>query len=281
MRAAEPPDITEDIAFDYLLNEIDDLLFRFCVMIAPTVTFNTHSRDKDTTEIYGRKNINADDKNEIRKETLIIVRMAKIAERFCRFGIPWVIGAPASDGPSPFDVPEIKKLLTFKGLYATKIEHARLLGNLDFSTAGGRADANIENYFLSAWRENSSKSGDDWAFPILRLMSEKNLPVSPPLDEPAELQDTPLVQRISFTSKLRGEQMNAKEVKQDEDRRSLCGLRNTSAAVSRAQHHRPHGVEFRRPRRALSTFWESSLADVFSVARRSQRCDWPVFSTFA
>ena len=48
-----------------------------------------------------------------------------------------------------------------------------------------------------------------------------------------------------------------------------------------AQHHRPHGVEFRRPRRALSTFWESSLADVFSVARRSQRCDWPVFSTFA
>ena len=48
-----------------------------------------------------------------------------------------------------------------------------------------------------------------------------------------------------------------------------------------AQHHRPHGVEFRRPRRALSTFWASSLADVFSVARRSQRCDWPVFSTFA
>ena len=48
-----------------------------------------------------------------------------------------------------------------------------------------------------------------------------------------------------------------------------------------AQHHRPHGVELRRPRRALSTFWESSLADVFSVARRSQRCDWPVFSTFA
>ena len=224
MRAAEPPDITEDIAFDYLLNEIDDLLFRFCVMIAPTVTFNTHSRDKDTTEIYGRKNINADDKNEIRKETLIIVRM----------GIPWMIGAPASDGPSPFDVPEIKKLLTFKGVYATKIEHARLLGNIDFSTAGGRAD---ENYFLSAWRENSSKSGDDWAFPILRLMSEKNLPVSPPLDEPAEFQDTPPVQRISFTTKLRGEQMNAKEVKQDEDRRSLCGLRNTSEAVSRLPGH--------------------------------------------
>ena len=48
-----------------------------------------------------------------------------------------------------------------------------------------------------------------------------------------------------------------------------------------AQHHRPRGVESRRPRRALSTSWESSFADVSSVARRSQRCDWPVFSTFA
>ena len=48
-----------------------------------------------------------------------------------------------------------------------------------------------------------------------------------------------------------------------------------------AQHHRPRGVESRRPRRALSTSWESSFADVCSVARRSQRCDWPVFSTFA
>ena len=75
-------------------------------------------------------------------------------------------------------------------------------------------------------------------------MSEKNLPVSPPLDEPAELQDTPLVQRISFTTKLRGEQMNAKEVKQDEDRRSLCGLRNTFEAVSRLPGHLKLGSIF-------------------------------------
>ena len=173
----------------------------------------------------------------VRKSNLFIIRMTKIAEKFCRLNLPWAIGAPTVDGPSIFDMPEVRKLLSLNGVISVRIGLASWLGNLDFNCAGDRVDENIVNYSRSARCRFSSKFWDHWAFPILRTLAGKISPSCPVKQEPTEPPMSSVVQHMSSTDKLRGQRVNAKEAKQDEDRRSLCGLRNTSEVISRLSGH--------------------------------------------
>ena len=81
-----------------------------------------------------------------------------------------MIGAPVNEGPSPFDVPEIRSLLLHQGVTATKIERARILGNIDLASAGAQADEKGKEYFLSALPEKLEILDEQWAIPILCLL---------------------------------------------------------------------------------------------------------------
>ena len=52
--------------------------------------------------MYGFRDVTTEDKEKLRRETLLTLRIANVMDVLCRRGIPWVIGAPVRDGPSPF-----------------------------------------------------------------------------------------------------------------------------------------------------------------------------------
>ena len=80
MRAAGQPDITEDLAFERLLNEIDNNDFFLTILLAPVDTFTAHFRDRDEPNVCGKPELNVEDKHAVRKANLVIIRTTKIAE---------------------------------------------------------------------------------------------------------------------------------------------------------------------------------------------------------
>ena len=67
------------------------------------------------------------------------------------------------------------------------------------------------------------------------LTPKRSTAVPDRTDPPQDFPGMP--QKISFATKFRGEQPNRKELRQDEDRKSLSGLRNTTEATSRLPGH--------------------------------------------
>ena len=150
----------------------------------------------------------------------------------------------------------VLSLLLHQGVTATKIERARILGNIDLASACAQADEKGKEYFLSALPENLDNLEEQWAITILCLLLVNSPGTEASTQNPPNQRyESGLNPNVSFTSKLRGEQPNAKELRQEEDPRSLAGLRNTVEAIARLPGHVDLG-------RILADFFRKVLREV-------------------
>ena len=132
----------------------------------------------------------------------------------------------------------------------------KLSGSIDLASAGAQADEKGKEFFLSALPENLDNLDEQWAIPKLCLLLVNSLGTEATTQNPPNQRyESGLNPNISFTAKLRGEQPNAKELRQEEDRRSLAGLRNTTEAIARL----PGDVDLGR---ILADFFRKVLREV-------------------
>ena len=213
--------------------------------------FQRSLRGVTPPDIYGLKGLTADTKATVRKETLVALRIADLAKTLGLQQTPWLLAAPAADGPRVLLIPEIRALLSMPGVAASRLDHTEggfagrtvLVGNvgfLDVPRVATRTPAGAdsgENYFSSG----CAPQLDDWWFSTVKATLTENpaeFSASGSLDPhraPA------VVPRIQCTAKLRGEQLDAKELRDLFDSQSLAGLRNTAEAISRLPFHRQLG----------------------------------------
>ena len=94
-----------------------------------------------------------------------------------------------------------------------------------------------ENYFSSG----CAPQFDDWLFSTVKAVLTQNPAEFSASSSPDPPRAPAVVPRVQYTAKLRGEQLDAKELKDLVDSQSLAGLRNTAVAISRLPFHRQLG----------------------------------------
>ena len=68
----------DNLAFDDLLNQIDDAKFSYGFALTPVETFTTSLRRNTTPHVYGLDDVRARYRDKLRKETLVVFRIAKV-----------------------------------------------------------------------------------------------------------------------------------------------------------------------------------------------------------
>ena len=94
IHTVEPQDLSEDLNFDDLVRHINDGKRNLGFALMAVETFTADLPGNTAPHVYGFRDVTTEDKENIRKETLLTLRIANMMDVLRRRGIPWVIGAP-------------------------------------------------------------------------------------------------------------------------------------------------------------------------------------------
>ena len=83
-----PDGFAEEVHFANLITETSNQLHTHCLISPPHATFNTALRGESTLDIYGWSQLSSDVKSRVKKETLLAIRVSKIAQVRMLKGIP-------------------------------------------------------------------------------------------------------------------------------------------------------------------------------------------------
>ena len=240
-------EVAEDFTYEELNKEVSDGNFTHAFVVPPGRTFTSALRGNTPPEVYGFKSISVGDKNEVRTETLTVLRAAEIITKFHELGRPWLFENNVDSEPNVFMLPEVRNLLLLPGVSVTRFFHcsddahhnagSRIVGNVPLHSLDTDMLTQKENYFSSALRKGCASMCKHWAFPILRLLLLENGEQRGKRENSSLNLEPEARQKISYTVKLRGEQLNAKELRALDDKQALAGLRNASEAISRIPGH--------------------------------------------
>ena len=120
-----PEDIVEDFFFEKVLAAIP--VCTHCLFIAPRSTFTHKVRGTTAPDICGKTELSSEVKSRVRSQTLAAFRCADLAARLQGHGTRWIIVCPASEEPSVYDLPEVRRLLSHPGVTATRGPTSRSL----------------------------------------------------------------------------------------------------------------------------------------------------------
>ena len=189
-------------------------------------------------DTYGLRVLTADAKASVKKETFVALRSWDCGTHTLA---PDRSSRRRADSVSPARSPRLHH--GWITLMEVSVMKTALLGNVSFHDVPRVAARTLpdaasgENYFapdLAAQR-------DYWWFSTVKSILTED-PTSSmaiaSLDPPPASTVTP---GMRFTDKLRGEQADARELRDRVDGQSLAGLRNTAEAISRLPVHRQLG----------------------------------------
>ena len=223
--------LSEDLFFERLLAEVSSC--SHCLLVAPPRLAHHRPHDESRlTDIYGLRDLTVQAKTAVRKETLLVLGMAGLAQTLRLQNIPWLMTAPAADGPTCFLIPEVRALLAPPGVAAIAAGSQRwwflwqnplswatsALSTFRESQPGTLAEAaSSENYFLSGL---AAQSDFCWFSAVKSILTEEATSFTTSAS-PDPLLASTVTPAMHFTDKLRGEQPDARELRDRVDRQFL------------------------------------------------------------
>ena len=229
--------MAEDLFFDAIKEEVEANVYTHCFVSPAVHIFTSDLRGNEAPDIYGLTPLPSHLKDKVRYETLLVLRAAEILDIFSALDLPWLIENPSESKPDLFAIPELVKILNSRpGVVCTKFGHCpdarhttgvtRILGR-----------THSKNYFLSGPGENCAESCVHWANAIAQALRAESPGEPPEPDNLAEISGDFCRPAIKYTTRLRGVQLNAKELRAQEDKMALAGVRNAAEAITRLPGH--------------------------------------------